>query len=391
MKAQLKDNFFTLFLYLPIVSIFSVGFFIYGWDKQVIALFIIAIFLCCYKYKLNTIKENIKDPYVIILLISTIYGSTLYQTIGYGSSEIRTLIACCLFFLFFPKEKISIVQLPQLLVIASICSFAFTAYSKFVLNVDRATWPFNPIPYAMTLCMLATCCLHYFIRTKSKLLFATFFLFSVTIFLTESRGPILSLIATSVLLLLLTLVTKKNVHKVTISVIAFSLITISFTHQLVINRVNATQQEFSTISSGDYNTSIGLRFQMWLAAPEIIKTNPIIGVGDDFKNEIQILSERNSFFKPLAEFSPNHFHNQFIDKFVRAGAIGLLLCLLIMYYPLYKCWTNKKVISKQNRIIVTLTAVSITISSLTDVPMNQSFCLFPFLLLSYFALNARKV
>lgn len=388
MTNSTSDNLFTFLIYLPIFSIFSIGLFYFGWDKAVISLFLFSIILCILKYKTQSIRENIKDPYIIILILSTLYGSILYKTIGYGSGEIRTLIACCLFFLFFPKEKITVSSLPMLMVIASITSFSFVIYSKYFLNIDRATWPFNPITYSMSLCLFAACSLYYSLKTKRYIHVISYLLFSISILLTESRGPILSLLTTSLLLVAITILTRKNIKKTFLLIIAFILAITTLTHKPLLERIESTKNELTTISTGDYNTSIGLRLQMWISAPYLIAEKPFWGVGDKFKNELNKLSEKDHFFKTIASFSPSHFHNQYIDKTVRSGIIGLILCLLTIYFPFYQCWKERDFISKESRIIITSLAMSVTICSLTEVPMNQSFFLFPFLILNYFQLRA---
>lgn len=387
MTKSTSDNFFTFIIYLPIFSIFSVGLFYFGWDKSVISLFLVSIILCIFKYKTHSIIENIKDPYIIILILSALYGSILYKTIGYGSGEIRTLIACCLFFLFFPKEKITVSSLPTLIVIASITSFSFVIYSKYFLNIDRATWPFNPITYSMSLCLFAACSLYYSLKTKRYIYIVSYFLFSISIFLTESRGPILAFLITSLLLVAITILTRKNIKKTFLLIVTFILAITTLTHKPLIDRIESTRNELTTLSNGNYNTSIGLRLQMWMSAPYIIAEKPFFGVGDSFKSELNDLSEKDSFFKTIASFSPSHFHNQYIDKTVRSGIIGLILCLLTIYYPLYQCWKKGNIISNERRIIITSLAMSVTICSLTEVPMNQSFFLFPYLILNYFLLR----
>ncbi|MEZ9281304.1 O-antigen ligase family protein [Vibrio cyclitrophicus] len=388
MTNSTSDNFFTFFIYLPVFSIFSVGLFYFGWDKSVISLFLTSIILCTFKYKTHSIRENIKDPYVIILISSALYGAILYKTIGYGSGEIRTLIACCLFFLFFPKEKITVSSLPALLVIASVASFSFATYSKYILNIDRATWPFNPLTYSMSLCLFATCSLHYSIKRKSLIQFFSYSLFSITIFLTESRGPILSLVITSLFIITSTALTCKNIKKTIFLIIAFLIAIVSLAHETISSRIEATKDELTTINSGNYDTSIGLRLQLWLSAPYLIEKKPFFGVGDNFQYELDALSTKDSFFITIANYSPSHFHNQYIDKAVKSGTLGLMFCIFTMYYPLYSCRKKGARIDKENKQIIIALTVSITINSLTEVPMNQSYCLFPLLILNYFLLKS---
>lgn len=78
------------------------------------------------------------------------------------------------------------------------------------------------------------------------------------------------------------------------------------------------------------NTSSGARLEMWKASYEIIKENPIIGVGKgNFKKYKQVLIDQGKIVEYVAVF--DHPHNEYLANFVELGLIGLLSFMLIFF------------------------------------------------------------
>ncbi|MGF1874227.1 O-antigen ligase family protein [Photobacterium frigidiphilum] len=372
------NNVLNLLIALPIFWFFTGYLFISGGDKITVSLFVVSILSILIKYKLQTLKININETYIKIILISAIYGSILYLTIGYGSSEVRTLIASTVFFLFYPKDFLNRKNLSYLLLIGSIISFAFIYYNKFYLGLNRGAYIINPIPYAITLSIYAIITLNYFLKDKSYALFGAFILYLLSVIITETRGAILPLLIASAFMLLMK-AKQSGINKkgslLTIIVIVFVTIP-SF--NFIKERVKVTIHDIETIQAGNENTSIGLRLQMWKASPLMITQSPIYGNGDSHREKLQELYKKGSIDKSLADFSPAHYHNQFIDKLIKSGFIGLALFFLVIYYPLYHA-----VKYKTNKDILLGIALLVTLTSLTDTPFGQSFCLFPILFSNY--------
>ncbi|WEM42438.1 O-antigen ligase family protein [Photobacterium sp. DA100] len=386
MSTKLKLNWFDTILYLPLISLFTAAFVIPGWDKKVVILFSVSIIAIICKYGLNTIKENYKDPYVVILIISALYGSALYETIGYGSGEIRTLIVVSIFLLTFPRERINIQGLPLLLLIGAIISFLYTLYFSVYLDIPRSKQPINAIPFAITLCLLATVSLFIFFKERRIITLLSFFLLAISIIITETRGAIIPLTVSSSILLLYKIFERNNIKKLITTSIFGTFFIISLSYGFVEARVNATVAEIQSISEGNYNTSIGLRLQMWQASPELISINPIFGLGDNHKQELQRLYKAGKIDKSLAKYSPTHYHNQYIDKIIKSGVIGFILFLLAVYYPIYACFIKANENSNKECIIAITAAFSLI--CLTDSPFSQTFTLYPLLLINYFILNS---
>lgn len=386
MSNKIKDNWFDTILYLPLISLFTAAFIVPGWDKKVVVLFSVSIIAIICKYGFKTIRENYKDPYVVILLISALYGSALYETIGYGSGELRTLIVISLFLLAFPKDRINIQGLPLLLLISAIISCIYTLYFSVYLDIPRSRQPINAIPFAITLCLFATVSLFLFFKQKNKVLLLSFFLLSVSIIITETRGAIIPLTFSSLILLMYKVFEKNNIKKLITTSIIGTFFILSLSYGFVEARVNATVAEIQSISHGNYNTSIGLRLQMWQASPYLISINPIFGLGDSHKQELQRLYEEGKIDKSLASYSPTHYHNQYIDKMIKSGTIGFVVFLLAVYYPLYACLRVAK--ENTNKKCIVAIAVAFSLVCLTDSPFSQTFTLYPLLLINYFILNS---
>ncbi|HIF9177477.1 TPA: O-antigen ligase family protein [Photobacterium damselae] len=359
---------------LPIFSLFSVGMFYYGWDKKVIVLFIIAIGLALYSYGVSTILKNSKNRYLQIILITILYGWLQYEIHGYSSNELRTLIVCFLCFLSIPNNIIANIKIKNIIFIAAIFSFGYLFYNTYILHVERASYPFNPIPYATGLTTLAITSLLLIKSKKDITLIFSYLLFISGILLTETRGALLAISISSILYVFIILTRmygyKKSIFYVGIMVAIFSM------PAYKIFEYRGTNHEIAYIKKGDMNTSIGIRLQLWEYSPHVIKRAPIIGSGENFSQYMSNDYHNGLISKSVYDFKPNHFHNQFIDKLVKSGTIGLSLLLLMLVYP---CIKSKNI----NIIFINMTFI---LSGLTDVPFGNSFSLFFLIFLNWYFL-----
>ena len=79
----------------------------------------------------------------------------------------------------------------------------------------------------------------------------------------------------------------------------------------------------SWVMHGKADTSSGARLEMWKAAFEVIKENPIFGVGEDnYAKHQQKLIDQGKIDKSVGDFL--HPHGEYITSLVEQGAIGLL-------------------------------------------------------------------
>jgi O-antigen ligase len=100
-------------------------------------------------------------------------------------------------------------------------------------------------------------------------------------------------------------------------------------------RILNAQQDITKVEEGKFATSLGQRIAMYTVATDIVKENPLIGVGvGDFKDSAAIALEKNNhgFSKTVVDFIPkHHFHSQYLNVSVQGGLIGLGLLLLVFY------------------------------------------------------------
>ena len=132
-------------------------------------------------------------------------------------------------------------------------------------------------------------------------------------------------------------------------------------------RYSQTIYEIKKIQSDDYSTSVGLRLQMWMLAPELIKQKLILGHGQEQREILKDKLEHGEISGPLYHYASAHFHNQFLDKVVKSGIIGLTLVIGLLIYPLM---IVKKLLSLDTYIAIGLVSLFF-IAGLTDVPFNH--------------------
>ena len=183
----------------------------------------------------------------------------------------------------------------------------------------------------------------FFNKKLSNLLLYFYCFFSITMtinmFITGGRaGQVIFFVM--LLILIFQVLNTKRVRALIISSLVMPLIFITayYSSSLFNERVNlainevVTFQETKGFDSKTYShTSVGLRLAMALNSWQIIKKNPIIGVGTgDFPQEYKKVNEI-SFPKLINVENP---HNMYSFVLVNLGFIGLLSMLAIFYYQI---------------------------------------------------------
>ncbi|MDT9702132.1 O-antigen ligase family protein, partial [Streptomyces sp. P17] len=65
------------------------------------------------------------------------------------------------------------------------------------------------------------------------------------------------------------------------------------------------------VSGGERDTSLGLRFELWRGAAQLIQERPLLGWGESgYRNAMEALGEQGVISPMAAEFG--HAHNEFI-------------------------------------------------------------------------------
>ncbi|MEZ8791585.1 O-antigen ligase family protein [Vibrio splendidus] len=379
-----KKNIIETIILLPIIWIFSGFLIVHGGDKSIVALIIISILTSIIYHKKEILKKDHSSPYINALLTTVLIGSIYYTTIGFGSGEIRSYIAISLYLLVLPRQLINANLLKWLVFIGACISITLLAYNRYELNIVRGVNSFNPIPYSIALSVYAITALYLSLFQKSRLSIISFTLLLMGIFITETRGAIFPIISVSIAMCCLALFRTQKVKTkhLFLAIVPISLAIFSSLNVLS-DRIEDTRVEIERITSGDMNSSIGLRLQFWAAAKQLYIKSPIYGLGDSHKEKLQELYREGKVSKSIAKYSPTHYHNQYIDKLVKNGAIGFLLLLAIQLIP---CVIASKKKLPSRHLTYSLTTL-VVLAGLTDTPMSQPFALIPILIITYLSLN----
>jgi len=104
-------------------------------------------------------------------------------------------------------------------------------------------------------------------------------------------------------------------------------------------RVAFAKQDIDRAMSGDLSGSWGGRVAMYIIATDIIKANPIIGVGvGDYNSAAKEVLEKNDHGLPqrvITQVQHVHFHSQYVNTLVQGGIVALGL-MLMMFITLVK-------------------------------------------------------
>ena len=139
-------------------------------------------------------------------------------------------------------------------------------------------------------------------------------------------------------------------------------------------RVDSGKSDIEKIIDGDLYSSWGIRVAFWQITYEILKENPILGVGiGDYRETFAKTLEKEKIKKiPLGMktfMSNTHAHNQFLMIIIQMGIVGLLIMLLIIY-ELFKMALNS---NKEYKNIFTLFLVIYFISCMADPLWYKQF------------------
>jgi O-antigen ligase len=106
--------------------------------------------------------------------------------------------------------------------------------------------------------------------------------------------------------------------------------------------------EIFQFGSGNVDTSIGVRLQLWKAAIHLIAENPIFGVGaDGFARAMDGMSASGFITPTAAEYGKGEVHNEILAQTVRFGVFGLASILAIYFVPFYLFLRANKVGNRQ--------------------------------------------
>jgi O-antigen ligase len=100
-------------------------------------------------------------------------------------------------------------------------------------------------------------------------------------------------------------------------------------------RLQNMATEVATYEQGNRDTSTGIRWQLYIAAIEIISEQPIFGVGPGgYALQMESMADAGKITPVAAELGRGEVHNDILSRAAGMGVYGLLAILAIYFAPL---------------------------------------------------------
>lgn len=223
-------------------------------------------------------------------------------------------------------------------------------------------------------------CFYYFLNNlnKKNIILSLIYLFCSLVFIyliftNKGRAGQIAFICSSIVTLILFHRNRKN------SILILVVITIilgTLSSRIIKSTNIAAINEIKQILEGNYSGSWGARWGLLVTNFEIVKQNPILGVGlGDTKDEMQRVIERGGNQASYAVAFYDHPHNYYISILTSVGIIGFILYILIHIF-LFKLPIKNTEIKYLSLIFLTTLIVNgITDNILIYKPYNIYFAI----------------
>jgi len=331
---------------LLIVLAFLMPLTVFGANVVITIICLVWLFSGNYKSKLNQIISSKLMLASIIFFSIHILGLLWTENIAWGFHIVHKM---WYFLLLFPilftlvkKEYINFYISAFLLAISLTEILSYLVWFEIINPFKNAT-VFNPTPfmshisYNPILAFAAYLVLHriLIIRDlgKLKLYFYIFFAFSMSVnmFITGGRAGQVMFFA----MLIILIYQIFHFAKIKAFFLSFFLIPLAFLiayQSSTIFNIRVNDAYHNIARYVDHKDSpVGLRIAFTINSWELIKDNPLIGVGTgDFPNEYKKINEINTPKLPNSE-NP---HNMYVLILAQLGLLGLVPFLSIFYYQI---------------------------------------------------------
>tara|TARA_Y100001936_G_scaffold226575_2_gene246083 strand:+ start:18604 stop:19857 length:1254 start_codon:yes stop_codon:yes gene_type:complete len=299
-----------------------------------IAAHYLLLLACFFDVNLNKIREIMKEPFVAgILILCTVMALGIIWSDD-PNRGFRTLRRYSAFLFFIPYlALLNKKRLPWAIGGLLVGYFGVLATGIYQwLILEKQGIPALDIPYlhfssmlgiGLLLTVYFTSTIHNF---KIKLCLAPFSILLLFIqFNQNARGILIATIISCVLLIFL--IFKKKLRKFLIIITFFALLCGIFAvnNTNLQERIAQAKDDIALTKSGDYNTSLGLRFAWWDVGLQGISEKPLFGHGTGmvlhyFDKYVETYKE--GLYKNLPRL--DHYHNDWIEIGMHIGMLGLL-------------------------------------------------------------------
>ncbi|MGY5538974.1 O-antigen ligase family protein [Vibrio brasiliensis] len=317
--------------------------------KHVLSKLIFLICIYCFVFHKNNIRDKFLNKGILFFLAFLCLVGSYFSFIHYfngGHFDFpRAVFACFFYFLFVPYRVFSY---QNLLIIVSASSF-FTIikglYDSYVMGIDRIGEIVNSGPFAYVCSLLLIVQVHFLLRSLNKKeykltlingLLSVFMIYIIT--LTGTRTAWLGLICVCIYSFILFIKKERFTRAIPFLVLFLVILMMMSDSKLIQERIERSVYEAELVLNGNFNSSLGMRFDMWVNGVVIGSKAPILGVSKDVeKKEVDAAFSRGEMQKgahKILSHPRSSYHNVYIQGFVKGGVIGLTIMMAWVFFPL---------------------------------------------------------
>ena len=382
-----KQKIYEVFILLPYVWLVS-GLLMYkSGDKMMVFIILISVITSLLLYGKSVFKNNVINQKTLYILIGIAFYALFYYFYqGISSRELRGLFASAVLLSFFPSQLLTRKHLIFLALIGSITTFCYTMYFTHIVPTSRAQWSINAIPYATLTAAISVLAFSYLLSSPKKYeAYISLLILSISTYSliqNQTRGVLVAFLVIAIYYFFKKVSSLKSNSlriKISLAIISVVLILGFLLKPMLENRIEQTKNEITQIENKNFNTSIGLRLQMWALTPDMVKGNLMLGLGNGHSKRLDELHQKGLMSPELYRFHPKDYHNQYLNWLIKHGLIGLILTTCLILFPLFQTKGMPPLQAKITKGMVILFATA----SLFDVSLHQAQTIFMFCMLSY--------
>ena len=332
--------------YLLIVLAFLMPLTVSGANIIIVVICVIWLLSGSYRAKFNQIMSSKLIIASLLFYCLHVVGMLWTEDIQWG---LHILHKMWYFLLFLPilfnivqRKYIRYYVISFLLAIAITEIVSYMVWFEIVAPFKNATVQ-NPTPFMshisynpiLVLAIYLVAHEVFFNKKLSNLMFSiyVFFVISMTInmFITGGRAGHVGFFVMLVILIFQVLDRQRIKSMVVILLVIPGIFIVSYqTSELFKERVDLGVKEISEHSEKNW-TSVGLRINFAINSWQVIKKNPLIGIGTgDFPSEYKKINKINTPGLP----DTTNPHNMYTLVAINLGAIGIISMLSIFYYQI---------------------------------------------------------
>ncbi|MGE6234927.1 O-antigen ligase family protein [Aeromonas media] len=338
-------------------------------SRLVVVMLVISVFTARDILRSNINKPEIKKIMFFWLPIIVFFaGYHVFRGEAFGVP--RTILVSLVYIVIVPWHRMSKQAILFVILLGGCVAGGVGLYEYAILNVRRVGGIINQIPFALYVAITLLISIHVAWSSQYRYIKPLAWLCvigsSFAIIMSEVRGIWLALLLIAAIFAVRQSQQLTLRRIATMTAIVLALLVMLSSIPDVTRRINETKQEFTRISEGNKDTSIGIRLQLWYSAIDIIKNHPLMGVGTQNYPYIMEQQYQQGMITSVAlSFKNSHYHNQYLDTYVRYGVIGFIMVFVILISP------NILFYNKDLNVTNLYSSISCVLifSGLTDVPL----------------------